>query len=151
MAKILGQKYTELDLLPCLERFLKEKNSEIKLAAMKNMHVFLNVVSSEKRSAFIKYIIQAFDETGKNEWRLKQVLAQNLGNYAELFESSLVYAEFLPMFFKFCADNVVTVALSVCNALAPILLKFNDDEQKQAGIVRVVKNRYFRANTFRKR
>jgi serine/threonine-protein phosphatase 4 regulatory subunit 1 len=75
LAKILGQKYTELDLLPCLERFLKDKNIEIKMAALKNMHVFLNVVSPEKRSSFIKYIIQTFDETGKNEWRLKQVLA----------------------------------------------------------------------------
>jgi len=46
-----------LDLLPCLERFLKDKNIEIKMAALKNMHVFLNVVSPEKRSSFIKYII----------------------------------------------------------------------------------------------
>lgn len=55
------------------------------------------------------------------------------------------------MFFKYCSDSVVTVAKSVCNALAPILLKFDDFEEKQAGIVRVVKNRYFRAKTFRKR
>lgn len=65
LAKILGPKYTEQDLLPCLERFLKDKNIEIKMAALKHMHIFLNVVSQEKRSAFIKYIIQTFDETGK--------------------------------------------------------------------------------------
>ena len=57
-------------------------------------------------------------------------MAQNLGNYAELFESSLVYTEFLPMFFKFCSDNVVTVSRSVCDALAPIIEKFDDDEVK---------------------
>lgn len=121
------------------------------MAALKHMHIFLKVVSPEKRSTFIKYIIQTFDETGKQDWRLKQVLAQNLGKYAELFDASLVYSEFLPMFFKFCADNVVRVALAVCDALAPIILKFNDDEVKQSGIVRVVRNRYFRAKTFRKR
>lgn len=55
------------------------------------------------------------------------------------------------MFFKFCSDNVVTVSRSVCDALAPIIEKFDDDEVKQAGIVRVVKNRFFRAKTFRKR
>ena len=55
------------------------------------------------------------------------------------------------MFFKYCSDSVVTVAKSVCNALAPILIKFDDFEEKQAGIVRVIKNRFFRAKTFRKR
>lgn len=55
------------------------------------------------------------------------------------------------MFFKFCSDNVVRVALAVCDALPPIIMKFNDDEVKQSGIVRVVRNRYFNAKTFRKR
>ena len=58
LAKILGQKYTELDLLPCLERFLKDKVMDIKMAALKNMHIFLQEVSPEKRAPFIKSIIQ---------------------------------------------------------------------------------------------
>jgi len=89
LAKILGPEYTEQDLLPCLERFLKDKTdkaNEIKQAVLKNLHIFLSVVSTEKRSSFIKYIVQTFDETPKSEWRLKQVLASNLGNYCALFE-----------------------------------------------------------------
>lgn len=122
LAKILGPKYTELDLLPCLERFLKDKATDIKMAALKNMHVFLKVISIEKRSTFMKYIVQTFDDSAKAEWRLKQVLASNLGKYAELFEKDLVYHEFLPMFFKFCSDNVARVSYAVCDALCPILL-----------------------------
>lgn len=79
------------------------------------------------------------------------MLASNLGNYAELFEKDLVYAEFLPMFFKFCSDNVARVSNAVCNALCPILLQFNEDENKQTSIVRIVKNRYCKAKTFKKR
>jgi serine/threonine-protein phosphatase 4 regulatory subunit 1 len=82
LAKILGPKYTEQDLQPCLERFLKDKVLDIKLSALKNMHIFLKEMSPERRGPFIKYIVQTFDEAGKNEWRLKQVLATNLGNYA---------------------------------------------------------------------
>ena len=41
LAKILGQKYTEQDLLPVMERFLKDKSSDIKMSALKFMHVFL--------------------------------------------------------------------------------------------------------------
>ena len=85
-------------------------------------------VGVEKRASFIKYIVQTFDEAGKNEWRLKQILAQNLGNYAEIFEPITVYTDFLPMFFKFCSDNVVRVAYACCPALAEIISKFNEDE-----------------------
>ena len=109
LAKILGPKYTELDLLPCMERFLKDKAMDIKLAALKNLHVFLDQITPEKREIFIKYIVQSFEEANKQEWRLKLVLAQNLGNYARLYDSKIVYTEFLPMFFKFCSDNVTRV------------------------------------------
>lgn len=57
LAKILGPQYTEQDLLPCMERFLKDKVLEIKLGALKNLHIFLQEVSIEKREIFIKYIV----------------------------------------------------------------------------------------------
>lgn len=98
------------------------------MAALKNLHIFLTQVSLEKRGSFIKYIVQTFDEATKQEWRLKQVLSSNLGNYAELFDNNTVYTEFLPMFFKFCSDNVIRVNHCCCPALAPIIEKFNDDE-----------------------
>lgn len=41
LAKILGPQYTELDLLPCMERFLKDKVTEIKMLGLKNLHIFL--------------------------------------------------------------------------------------------------------------
>lgn len=50
LAMILGPKYTELDLLPVMEKFLKNKNTDIKMAALKNMHIFLKEVSIEKRA-----------------------------------------------------------------------------------------------------
>jgi hypothetical protein len=52
--------------------------------------------------------VKTFDEAGKTaaDWRLKQVLAQNLGNYAQLFDTQTVYSDFIPMFLKFCSDNV---------------------------------------------
>ena len=151
LAMILGPKYTEQDLLPCMEKFLKDKQMDIKVLALKNMHIFLKEISPEKRSGFIKYIVQTFEEAGKTEWRQKQILAQNIGNYAELFDAGTVYQEFLPMFFKFCSDNFAKVSVSSCSALAGILSKFNDDEAKQTGIVRVVKKRYLKARTFKKR
>ena len=121
------------------------------MAALKNMHIFLKEVSPEKRAPFIKYIIQTQEEAGKSEWRLRLLLAQNLGNYCELFDHETVYNEFLPMFFKFCSDNVVKVGQEACSAMCPIVEKFNDDPAKQATIVKVIKNKYLKAKTFKKR
>jgi len=55
------------------------------------------------------------------------------------------------MFFKFCSENVTRVGASCCSALAEIIEKFNDDLKKQQGIVKVVRNRFARSKTFRKR
>ena len=62
-----------------MERFLKDKQPEIRILVLKNLHVFLSQLPEDKRPMFIKYIIQTFDEAGKNEWRTKEILAQNLG------------------------------------------------------------------------
>jgi hypothetical protein len=65
LARILGPKYTELDLLPCIDKFLKDKQADIKMAALKNLHIFLKEVSLEKREGFIQYVVQTFDEASK--------------------------------------------------------------------------------------
>ena len=54
------------------------------------------------------------------------VLAQNLGNYAQLFDSKTVYSEFLPMFFKFCSDAVSRIGTQACPAMADIIEKFDE-------------------------
>ena len=74
-----------------------------------------------------------------------------MGNYAEIFEPNTVYTEFLPMFFKFCSDNVVRVAYACTPAMASIICKFNDDESKQSTIVKVIKTKYLKAKTYKKR
>lgn len=73
---------------------------------------------------FIKYIFAFTSDiraAAKPEWRLKHLLAQNLGNYVSLFDSKTVYAEFLPMFFSFLSDNVTRVAQAVCPAMSDII------------------------------
>lgn len=55
------------------------------------------------------------------------------------------------MFFKFCSDNVSKVSEASCSALASILEKYTDDEPKLNCIIKVVKKRYFKAKTYKKR
>ena len=90
---------------------------------MKNLHVLLAEVPEQKRSNYIQYITQTFNEAG-NEWRTKEMLAKNLGKFATLFNQRIVYSEFVPMFFKFCEDQISMVCNAAATALAPILMKF---------------------------
>ena len=55
------------------------------------------------------------------------------------------------MYFKFCADPFYSVQKAACGGLAKILSKFNNDEITQAGIARVIRKTYFKANVYRKR
>lgn len=41
LARILGTEITEEDLVPVMERFLKDPVNEIKIGALKNLHIFL--------------------------------------------------------------------------------------------------------------
>ena len=96
---------------------------------MKNFHVFLAEVDPSKRSDYIQYILQTFNDAG-NDWRTKEMIAKNLGNFATLFSKEIVYAEFLPMFFKFCEDKVHRVCEPAATALAPILIKFSEERDQ---------------------
>lgn len=74
MARILGTEITEQDLVPILEKFLKDPVNEIRVGSLKNLHIFLQEVSPENRSKFIKFIVQTYNEA-QYDWRTKYVLA----------------------------------------------------------------------------
>jgi len=56
LARSLGSDITEADLVPLMERFLKDSANEIRTGALKNLHVFLAEVKPENRLQFIKYL-----------------------------------------------------------------------------------------------
>lgn len=57
LARILGPEITENDLVPIMERFLKDPLNEIRIGALRNLHVFLAEVSEgQQRHQFIKYL-----------------------------------------------------------------------------------------------
>lgn len=133
-----------------MERFLKDNVSEIRIGALKNLHIFLAEVKPETRHNFIKFILSNNNEESQYDWRKKLVLAQNLGKFAQLFDQETVYKSFIKMFFLFCIDNVSKVQETASTSLVYILEKFSDDLNKQEAIANVVKKNFRNAN-FKKR
>ena len=141
IARLLGPVITDTELIEIFDKFLKDKEADVRIGAIKNLHVFLAEVPQAKREKYISHILQTFNDAG-NDWRTKQLLAKNLGNYVTLFDLKTVYKEFLPIFFKFCEDRVSTVSSAAATALAPLLLKFSVDPQQMRAIIKIVKNNF---------
>ena len=89
IARILGPELTNEDLIPIAERFLRHQNSEVRIALIKNLHIFLAEVQEEKRSDYIQCILQTFNDAG-SDWRTKELIAKNLGKFATLFDKRIV-------------------------------------------------------------
>ena len=130
----MGPEITNSDLIPVLDKFLNDVNTDVRVGALKNLHVFLEHVAPQSRAQYIQCILTTFNQAG-TDWRTKELLARNLGNYVTLFDLEIVYKEFLPMFFKFCDDRVVRVSSAAATALAPILIKFVNDPKQQKIVI----------------
>ena len=74
IARILGPEITDSELIDVFDRFLKDKETDVRIGAIKNLHVFLAEVPENKRDRYIQHILQTFNEAG-NDWRTKQLLA----------------------------------------------------------------------------
>jgi hypothetical protein len=105
-----------------MNKFLDESNQikESKIGALKNLHIFLQQVKPEERSSYLKFVVPP-KENSQLDWRIKFILAQNLGAYALLFDQETVFDIFLPIFFRFCFDPVAKVAETASLSLAQIL------------------------------
>lgn len=112
-----------------MERFLKDSSNEIRLAALRNLDVFLKQCTKATREAFLKFIQQS-NEDSKYDWRSKLVLAQNLGKFAQLYDSDQVYSHFLPLFFRYFQDTVAKVSEAAAPSLIYLLERFNHDPHK---------------------
>jgi hypothetical protein len=91
--------------------------------------VFLENIHPDRRQSYITCILQTYNESGKRDWRTKEILAKNLHKLIELFPKQTVENEFLPMFYKFLEERIATVNESAATAAASLLLKFSGDSK----------------------
>jgi hypothetical protein len=119
----LGPDITENDLVPIVEKFLSDKAmaKEVRMGAMKNIHVLLKECGVETRVRFLPYIMQTSDTT-QYDWRLKFVTASLIGHLSLLYDEQTVYSHFLPAFFKLSFDPVAKVSETAALCL-PLLLE----------------------------
>jgi hypothetical protein len=65
----------------------------------------------------------------KKDWRMKHIIAKNIGDYALLFGMNEVKSSLVPIFFKFCNEQVVKIRKSASKNFSSILKCFDGDKQ----------------------
>lgn len=85
------------------------------------------------------------------DWRIKLVLAYNIGNFSLLYDEETVYSSFLPIFFRFCFDPVAKVAETASLSLPSILIAFNKNPERQEALMRVIRKYFLASETYKRR
>jgi len=94
--------------MPVMDRYLRDNDKEIKINILKNLHIFLQQVDAPQRLPYIDLIMQT-QEKYKKDWRIKNLLALNLGKFASLFDADIVYNQIMPLFFNFTQQPICEV------------------------------------------
>jgi serine/threonine-protein phosphatase 4 regulatory subunit 1 len=141
IAKIIGEEDAEQDLLPVIKLYLKDNIKDVRSGSMKALPVFLEHISVQSRLPFIDNL--ATEEIQK-DWRMKVIVAKNIGKLAMLFPSHLVKNKLTQLFYKFSHDRNHAIRKAASKNLVYFLEKFSDDPEYQEQMIKTVKLNFFR-------
>jgi serine/threonine-protein phosphatase 4 regulatory subunit 1 len=107
IAAILGTKLSENHLLPTFDLFLKDLD-EVRIGVITSICKFLRVLSPESRIRHIDTLRDIQREPDQN-WRFREVLANQLGELPDLFPSNVLALEIVPIMVGLVRDRIATV------------------------------------------
>ncbi len=134
IAKILGPQITIQNLDFIQKAFLREKG-QILQVSLKNLHEFIGVLENDDRKDFLEIVVNIVNNSNRN-WRIREIVANNLSKYAELYSysSQTLTTTLLPLLFKLLGDPVIrvkTTAASHVHTFLGILQQIKDDEKTE--------------------
>ncbi len=171
VAAILGQEKTEEFLCDqVFDVFIKDLD-EVRVGALKNFAAFMKVLSTEKRQEvnavtafaastclrylrlttrvwfcllqYLEVLTQGYidEENIGRDWRVRDILATQLGPLCDILELSDIQETLEPTFFRFATDPVANVRNSAHQATGPLLLRYQregDDNALRDNVVQQV-------------
>eukprot|EP01128_Nolandella_sp_AFSM9_P009763 TRINITY_DN640_c0_g2_i1.p1 TRINITY_DN640_c0_g2~~TRINITY_DN640_c0_g2_i1.p1 ORF type:complete len:840 (-),score=221.90 TRINITY_DN640_c0_g2_i1:103-2340(-) len=117
VAKLLGEKVTEEQLLSTFELFLRDL-SDVKIGVITHFSQILKVLSPEKRKQYFSVLEEIQHAPGS--WRLRLLISQQLGDLATFFDAETVQAELVPFVHALLDDPVASVRKSPLSGLSNI-------------------------------
>ena len=150
IARIVGRRITETELVPVMKMYLRDGLKEVRVSALRNVHVLLGVVSPECRETLADNILTVYKDSG-NDWRLEHVFARNIGELAVLYDQYVVYDHLLPIFFELLKSSRVKVRNAAAKNSGLMLRAISSDPEGVQSISRNMVDNYGLARIYGKR
>ena len=140
VAKVLGRELTETDLVNQVSKnLLGDKSSNnVKNESIKNLAMQLEVLDKDKRERFAD--IYSGLQSDMKKWRIRQIIAGQLGILSRLFSEETTTKIIIPIAFKLCKDDVASVRYRACAEVHYILENLKDFPQAKMLIVENIKS-----------
>eukprot|EP00727_Mastigamoeba_balamuthi_P011203 m51a1_g6705 hypothetical protein (1034) ;mRNA; r:103973-110149 len=120
VAKVLGTELTEATLLPAFEALLRDLD-EVRVGVVASAAEFLSVLTPDTRDRFLSIVA---DLRIDPSWRIRKLLAKQLGMLTELFESPGGKSSIQAMAFQLLTDSVASAGAVAKHLVGQSLASF---------------------------
>lgn len=107
IARIVGPEKTERDLVQIFALYLMDMD-EVKQGVLEHLSDFLGCLAPSSRNEYVPILAEVWEGV-LNNWRLRDILAAQLGPLCRLFEAEKVVEQILPLACRACIDGVASV------------------------------------------
>jgi len=132
IARTIGAERAERDLIQIFALYLMDLD-EVKQGVLEHMGDFLATLAPASRSEYIPILTEVWDGVFSN-WRLRDILADQLPLIAELVEPDLVVEYILPLALRACQDEFASVRETGIKCVSTWLLFFFFKKKKICAI-----------------
>jgi len=123
IAKVLGEKVVEIELMPLYEAFLKDSSEDVRLSALRNFHEIIGVVSVKIRDPLLDLLNDMLSTSSPMNWRMRNSVALQLNQIISYFKAYSIRNKIAPLVFKLLDDPVAEVREKTYSSV-PTLLKY---------------------------
>eukprot|EP00903_Cladosiphon_okamuranus_P014228 g13217.t1 len=120
IAKVLKADDVERDLVPAMESFLRDME-DVRLGVIRQLGDFFREMNPQQREKHLHVLVEILQTTSPFNWRLREVLAQQLPRLAPLLSPDSVFFAVVPVAFGLLNDPVAVVREKTFEVVAPLL------------------------------
>ncbi|CAM9737733.1 unnamed protein product, partial [Pylaiella littoralis] len=120
IAKVLKPDDVENDLVPAMEVFLRDME-DVRLGVIRQLADFFREMTPDQREKHLNVLVEILQTTSPFNWRLREVLAQQLPRLAPLLTPDSVFFAVVPVAFGLLNDPVAVVREKTFEVVAPLL------------------------------
>ena len=123
LAQILGTEYTQADLVPIFESYIKDVD-EVRIGIVANLSKFLLLLNDEHRQAFLPNLVCFLKMDNQRNWRFRNELGLQIIEFCHLFGDKSIAEYIQPVVFMLAIDKVAEVRQTAIRALSLILKQY---------------------------